>query len=185
MPDLPHGHGTGSGTSAMDEDARSASGSPLGSWWMATRVSRPSASRDASRATWAGARCDSTTTATVPLPAPAFPSPITSALYPRPRQVRSQNGGSAERRLSPGRGQPCHTLARPIYGVLRATSPVAIAAGGEERLSMSSSQQPGPVAAVDYTGVLRRRWWVVAACAVVGLLGAAAYLVVAPKTYTA
>jgi uncharacterized protein involved in exopolysaccharide biosynthesis/Mrp family chromosome partitioning ATPase len=50
---------------------------------------------------------------------------------------------------------------------------------------MSSSQQPGPVAAVDYTGVLRRRWWVVAACAVVGLLGAAAYLVVAPKTYTA
>lgn len=50
---------------------------------------------------------------------------------------------------------------------------------------MSSSQQPGPLAAVDYTGVLRRRWWVVAACAVVGLLGAAAYLLVAPKTYTA
>jgi len=50
---------------------------------------------------------------------------------------------------------------------------------------MSSSQQPGPVAAVDYTGVLRRRWWVVAACAVVGLIGAAAYVVVAPKTYTA
>src|SRR5262245_25045440 len=50
---------------------------------------------------------------------------------------------------------------------------------------MSSSQQPGPLAVVDYTGVLRRRWWVVAACAVVGLLGAAAYLLVAPKTYTA
>jgi uncharacterized protein involved in exopolysaccharide biosynthesis len=50
---------------------------------------------------------------------------------------------------------------------------------------MSSSQQPGSVAAVDYTGVLRRRWLVVAACAVVGLLGAVAYLLVAPKTYTA
>ena len=50
---------------------------------------------------------------------------------------------------------------------------------------MSSSQQPGSVAAVDYMGVLRRRWLVVAACAVLGLLGAAAYLLVAPKTYTA
>src|SRR5262252_7782826 len=50
---------------------------------------------------------------------------------------------------------------------------------------MSSSEQPGALAVVDYTGVLRRRWWVVAVCAVVGLLGAAAYLLVAPKTYTA
>ena len=50
---------------------------------------------------------------------------------------------------------------------------------------MSSSQQPGALAAVDYTGVLRRRWWVVAACAVAGLVAAAAYTVVAPKTYTA
>jgi uncharacterized protein involved in exopolysaccharide biosynthesis/Mrp family chromosome partitioning ATPase len=39
--------------------------------------------------------------------------------------------------------------------------------------------------AVDYTGVLRRRWGVVAALAAVGLAGAAAYLVVAPKVYTA
>jgi capsular polysaccharide biosynthesis protein len=50
---------------------------------------------------------------------------------------------------------------------------------------MSSSQQPGSLAAVDYTGVLRRRWWVVAGFAVAGLIGAAAYTVVAPKTYTA
>src|SRR5215475_11328073 len=50
---------------------------------------------------------------------------------------------------------------------------------------MSSSQQPGSLGAVDYTGVLRRRWWVVAGFAVAGLIGAAAYTVVAPKTYTA
>src|SRR5215469_17118605 len=50
---------------------------------------------------------------------------------------------------------------------------------------MSSSQQPGSVAAVDYTGVLRRRWVVVVGFAVAGLLAAAAYTVVAPKTYTA
>src|SRR6516164_6373812 len=50
---------------------------------------------------------------------------------------------------------------------------------------MSSSQQPGSLGAVDYTGVLRRRWWVVAGFAVAGLVGAAAYTVVAPKTYTA
>ena len=50
---------------------------------------------------------------------------------------------------------------------------------------MSSSGQPGALVPVDYTGVLRRRWWVVAAFAVLGLVGAAAYLVVAPKTYTA
>jgi capsular polysaccharide biosynthesis protein len=50
---------------------------------------------------------------------------------------------------------------------------------------MSSSQQPGPLEAVDYTGVLRRRWWVVVALAVVGLIGGAAYTLVAPKTYTA
>src|SRR5215468_5242744 len=50
---------------------------------------------------------------------------------------------------------------------------------------MSSSQQPGSLGAVDYTGVLRRRWVVVAGFAVAGLIGAAAYTVVAPKTYTA
>src|SRR5215469_11746270 len=50
---------------------------------------------------------------------------------------------------------------------------------------MSSSQQPGSLGAVDYTGVLRRRWLVVAGFAVAGLVGAAAYTVVAPKTYTA
>jgi uncharacterized protein involved in exopolysaccharide biosynthesis/Mrp family chromosome partitioning ATPase len=49
---------------------------------------------------------------------------------------------------------------------------------------MGSSQQPG-VEAVDYTGVLRRRWAVVVAVAVLGLLGAVGYVVVAPKVYTA
>jgi uncharacterized protein involved in exopolysaccharide biosynthesis/Mrp family chromosome partitioning ATPase len=49
---------------------------------------------------------------------------------------------------------------------------------------MGSSQQPG-VEAVDYTGVLRRRWAVVVAAAVLGLVGAVAYVVVAPKVYTA
>jgi capsular polysaccharide biosynthesis protein/Mrp family chromosome partitioning ATPase len=50
---------------------------------------------------------------------------------------------------------------------------------------MSSSGQPGPSEAVDYTGVLRRRWPIVVAGAVVGLLAALAYVIVAPKTYDA
>jgi capsular polysaccharide biosynthesis protein len=54
----------------------------------------------------------------------------------------------------------------------------------KERWGMGSSQQPG-VEAVDYTGVLRRRWAVVVAAAVLGLVGAVAYVVVAPKVYTA
>src|SRR5262249_26094565 len=37
----------------------------------------------------------------------------------------------------------------------------------------------------DYTSVLRRRWRRIAACALAGLLLAAAYVVVGPKTYTA
>jgi capsular polysaccharide biosynthesis protein len=50
---------------------------------------------------------------------------------------------------------------------------------------MSSLGQRPDAAAVDYTGVLRRRWVVVVAGAVLGLLGALVYVVVAPKTYTA
>jgi capsular polysaccharide biosynthesis protein len=50
---------------------------------------------------------------------------------------------------------------------------------------MNSSQQPGSAEAVDYTGVLRRRWWIVLAGAVIGLVGAVAYLMVAPKAYKA
>jgi capsular polysaccharide biosynthesis protein len=41
------------------------------------------------------------------------------------------------------------------------------------------------VQAVDYTGVLRRRWWLIAAAAIVGTLGSVGYLLVAHKTYTA
>src|SRR5262249_34308000 len=39
--------------------------------------------------------------------------------------------------------------------------------------------------AADYVGVLRRRWWIIVACACVGLIGAFAYVTVAPKSYTA
>ncbi len=50
---------------------------------------------------------------------------------------------------------------------------------------MSSSGQPGAFEAVDYTGTLRRRWPIVVAGAVVGLVGALAYVTVAPKSYEA
>src|SRR5947208_7361420 len=49
----------------------------------------------------------------------------------------------------------------------------------------SFGQRPGSAEVVDYTGVLRRRWWVVVAGAVLGLVGALAYVAVAAKTYTA
>jgi capsular polysaccharide biosynthesis protein len=50
---------------------------------------------------------------------------------------------------------------------------------------MSSSGQPSLSEAVDYTGVLRRRWPIVVAGAVVGLVLALAYVILAPKTYDA
>jgi capsular polysaccharide biosynthesis protein/Mrp family chromosome partitioning ATPase len=50
---------------------------------------------------------------------------------------------------------------------------------------MSSSGQPGAFEAVDYTGALRRRWPIVVAGAVVGLVAAFAYVTVAPKSYAA
>jgi uncharacterized protein involved in exopolysaccharide biosynthesis/Mrp family chromosome partitioning ATPase len=50
---------------------------------------------------------------------------------------------------------------------------------------MNSSQRPESFEAADYTGVLRRRWWVVLAVTVLGIVGAAAYYVVTPKTYSA
>ncbi len=37
----------------------------------------------------------------------------------------------------------------------------------------------------DYLGVLRRRWWLIVGLVCVGLLGAAAYYMTAPRTYTA
>jgi uncharacterized protein involved in exopolysaccharide biosynthesis len=49
---------------------------------------------------------------------------------------------------------------------------------------MNSSQRPDSFDAADYTGMLRRRWWVVVVVTVICLVGAAAYLTVAPKTYT-
>jgi capsular polysaccharide biosynthesis protein/Mrp family chromosome partitioning ATPase len=50
---------------------------------------------------------------------------------------------------------------------------------------MDSSGQPGAFEAVDYTGVLRRRWPIVVGGAVVGLVAALAYVTVAPKSYVA
>jgi uncharacterized protein involved in exopolysaccharide biosynthesis/Mrp family chromosome partitioning ATPase len=50
---------------------------------------------------------------------------------------------------------------------------------------MSSSQQPSTFESTDYVGVLRRRWPIVLVVTVVCLLGAVAYVLVAPKSYTA
>jgi uncharacterized protein involved in exopolysaccharide biosynthesis/Mrp family chromosome partitioning ATPase len=50
---------------------------------------------------------------------------------------------------------------------------------------MNPSQRPDSFQSVDYTGVLRRRWWIVLAGAVIGLIGALVYTQIAPKSYTA
>src|SRR5215467_1545335 len=50
---------------------------------------------------------------------------------------------------------------------------------------MNPVQRPDSFEAADYIGVLRRRWWIIVACACVGLVGAFAYVTVAPKSYTA
>ncbi|MDR2987744.1 MAG: hypothetical protein LBV34_23195 [Nocardiopsaceae bacterium] len=50
---------------------------------------------------------------------------------------------------------------------------------------MSSSQQPSTFESTDYVGVLRRRWPIVLVVTIVCLLGAVAYTLVAPKSYTA
>ena len=49
---------------------------------------------------------------------------------------------------------------------------------------MNPIQRPDSYETADYTGVLRRRWWVVLVLAVVGVVGAFAYVTVAPKSYT-
>ena len=50
---------------------------------------------------------------------------------------------------------------------------------------MMDSARPDSFELSDYLGLLRRRWLTIAAFTCAGLVAAAAYLVVAPKTYTA
>jgi capsular polysaccharide biosynthesis protein/Mrp family chromosome partitioning ATPase len=50
---------------------------------------------------------------------------------------------------------------------------------------MASSPDPGSFELGDYLGVLRRRWWIVLLAASLATLAAAAYAMLAPKTYTA
>src|SRR5579859_990805 len=50
---------------------------------------------------------------------------------------------------------------------------------------MNPVQRPDSFEAADYVGVLRRRWWIALALAVVGVVGAFGYVTVAPKSYTA
>jgi capsular polysaccharide biosynthesis protein len=50
---------------------------------------------------------------------------------------------------------------------------------------MNPVQQPDSFEAADYVGVLRRRWWIVLACTIIGLVVAFGYVTVAPKAYTA
>src|SRR5215469_6122159 len=50
---------------------------------------------------------------------------------------------------------------------------------------MSSVQRPDSVGATVYTGMLRRRWWIVLVGGCVGVVGAFAYVTVAQKSYTA
>src|SRR2546429_5324962 len=55
----------------------------------------------------------------------------------------------------------------------------------EEYLSMTASPRPDSFEVIDYLRVLRRRGWIAFALACLGVLAAAAYLTVAPKSYTA
>jgi capsular polysaccharide biosynthesis protein len=50
---------------------------------------------------------------------------------------------------------------------------------------MNPVQRPDSIEAATYVGLLRRRWLIVLAFTLVGLVGAFAYVVVAPKTYAA
>jgi capsular polysaccharide biosynthesis protein len=50
---------------------------------------------------------------------------------------------------------------------------------------MEPNRRPDSFEVSDYTGVLRRRWWVVLTLACLGVAAAFAYVEVAPKTYTA
>lgn len=50
---------------------------------------------------------------------------------------------------------------------------------------MSSIQRPDSFESAHYVGWLRRRWWIVLALALTGLIGAFGYVTVAPKSYMA
>lgn len=50
---------------------------------------------------------------------------------------------------------------------------------------MNPIQRPDSFELTDYTGVLRRRWWIVLVVTCLAVAGALAYVLVAPKTYTA
>ena len=50
---------------------------------------------------------------------------------------------------------------------------------------MNPVQRPDSFEAADYIGVLRRRWWIVLVCTIIGLVAAFGYVTVAPKAYTA
>ena len=50
---------------------------------------------------------------------------------------------------------------------------------------MNPVQRPDSFEAADYVGVLRRRWWIVVAVMIVGLVAAFGYVTVAPKSYSA
>src|SRR5215469_16379528 len=49
---------------------------------------------------------------------------------------------------------------------------------------MNPSQRPDSFEAANYFGAVRRRWWIVLGLTCLGLIGAFAYTVVAPKSYT-
>jgi capsular polysaccharide biosynthesis protein/MinD-like ATPase involved in chromosome partitioning or flagellar assembly len=49
---------------------------------------------------------------------------------------------------------------------------------------MNPVQRPDSYEGADYSGVLRRRWWIILALTCVGLIGAFGYVLVAPKVYT-
>jgi capsular polysaccharide biosynthesis protein len=49
----------------------------------------------------------------------------------------------------------------------------------------AASERTEPAELTDYAGVLRRRWWIITCLTLVGIAASAAYLLLAPKAYTA
>ena len=50
---------------------------------------------------------------------------------------------------------------------------------------MRASERMDPSELTDYLGVLRRRWWIIVAGTLVGIGASVAYILLAPKGYTA